>query len=326
MKLPRRRFLHLAAGAAALPAASRIAWAQAYPARPVHVIVPQAAGSSSDITARLIGQFLSDRLGQQFIIDDRPGAGGNIGTEAAVHAPADGYTLLLVNSQNAINATLYDKLSFNFMRDIAPVAGLTLVPLVMAVSASFPAKTVPEFIAYAKANPGKINMASAGVGGPQHVAGELFKFMAGVDMVHVPYRGTTPAVTDLLAGQVQVMFDVTPTAVPQIRGGKLRALAVTTAKRLDVLPDVPTVADFLPGYEATAWVGVGVPKDTPPAVIGALNEAINAALVDEKIKAQLADLGVLMLPPASAAAFGKFVADETEKWGKVIKSAGIRAD
>jgi tripartite-type tricarboxylate transporter receptor subunit TctC len=326
MKLPRRRFLHLAAGAAALPAASRIAWAQAYPARPVHVIVPQAAGSSSDITARLIGQFLSDRLGQQFIIDDRPGAGGNIGTEAAVHAPADGYTLLLVNSQNAINATLYDKLSFNFMRDIAPVAGLTLVPLVMEVSASFPAKTVPEFIAYAKANPGKINMASAGVGGPQHVAGELFKFMAGVDMVHVPYRGTTPAVTDLLAGQMQVMFDVTPTAVPQIRGGKLRALAVTTAKRLDVLPDVPTVADFLPGYEATAWVGVGVPKDTPPAVIGALNEAINAALVDEKIKAQLADLGVLMLPPASAAAFGKFVADETEKWGKVIKSAGIRAD
>jgi tripartite-type tricarboxylate transporter receptor subunit TctC len=326
MKLPRRRFLHLAAGAAALPAASRIAWAQAYPARPVHVIVPQAAGSSSDITARLIGQFLSDRLGQQFIIDDRPGAGGNIGTEAAVHAPADGYTLLLVNSQNAINATLYDKLSFNFMRDIAPVAGLTLVPLVMEVSASFPAKTVPEFIAYAKANPGKINMASAGVGGPQHVAGELFKFMAGVDMVHVPYRGTTPAVTDLLAGQVQVMFDVTPTAVPQIRGGKLRALAVTTVKRLDVLPDVPTVADFLPGYEATAWVGVGVPKDTPPAVIGALNEAINAALVDEKIKAQLADLGVLMLPPASAAAFGKFVADETEKWGKVIKSAGIRAD
>jgi tripartite-type tricarboxylate transporter receptor subunit TctC len=326
MKLPRRRFLHLAAGAAALPAASRIAWAQAYPARPVHVIVPQAAGSSSDITARLIGQFLSDRLGQQFIIDDRPGAGGNIGTEAAVHAPADGHTLLLVNSQNAINATLYDKLSFNFMRDIAPVAGLTLVPLVMEVSASFPAKTVPEFIAYAKANPGKINMASAGVGGPQHVAGELFKFMAGVDMVHVPYRGTTPAVTDLLAGQVQVMFDVTPTAVPQIRGGKLRALAVTTAKRLDVLPDVPTVADFLPGYEATAWVGVGVPKDTPPAVIGALNEAINAALVDEKIKAQLADLGVLMLPPASAAAFGKFVADETEKWGKVIKSAGIRAD
>jgi tripartite-type tricarboxylate transporter receptor subunit TctC len=326
MKLPRRRFLHLAAGAAALPAASRIAWAQAYPARPVHVIVPQAAGSSSDITARLIGQFLSDRLGQQFIIDDRPGAGGNIGTEAAVHAPADGYTLLLVNSQNAINATLYDKLSFNFMRDIAPVAGLTLVPLVMEVSASFPAKTVPEFIAYAKANPGKINMASAGVGGPQHVAGELFKFMAGVDMVHVPYRGTTPAVTDLLAGQVQVMFDVTPTAVPQIRGGKLRALAVTTAKRLDVLPDVPTVADFLPGYEATAWVGVGVRKDTPPAVIGALNEAINAALVDEKIKAQLADLGVLMLPPASAAAFGKFVADETEKWGKVIKSAGIRAD
>ncbi len=326
MKFPRRRFLHLAAGAAALPAASRIAWAQAYPARPVHVIVPQAAGSSSDITARLIGQFLSDRLGQQFIIDDRPGAGGNIGTEAAVHAPADGYTVLLVNSQNAINATLYDKLSFNFMRDIAPVAGLTLVPLVMEVSPSFPAKTVPEFIAYAKANPGKINMASAGVGGPQHVAGELFKFMAGVDMVHVPYRGTTPAVTDLLAGQVQVMFDVTPTAVPQIRGGKLRALAVTTAKRLDVLPDVPTVGDFLPGYEATAWVGVGVPKDTPPAVIAALNEAINAALVDEKIKAQLADLGAITMPPAPAAAFGKFVADETEKWGKVIKSAGIRAD
>jgi tripartite-type tricarboxylate transporter receptor subunit TctC len=326
MKLPRRGFLHLAAGAAALPAVSRIALAQAYPARPVHVIVPQAAGSSSDISARLIGQFLSDRLGQQFIIDDRPGAGGNIGTEAAAHAPADGYTIMLVNSQNAINAALYDKLNFNFMRDIAPVAGLARVPLVMEVNPSFPAKTVPEFIAYAKANPGKINMASAGTGGPQHVAGELFKFMAGVDMVHVPYRGTTPAVTDLLAGQVQVMFDVTPTAIPQIKGGKLRALAVTTAKRVDLLPDLPTVADFLPGYEATAWLGIGAPKDTPPAVVRALNEAINAALVDETIKARLTDLGGIMMPPASAADFGKFLADETEKWGKVVKSAGIKAD
>ena len=326
MKLARRRFLHLAAGAAALPAFSRTAWAQAYPARPVHVIVPQAAGSSSDITARLIGQFLSERLGQQFIIDDRPGAGGNIGTEVVVRSPADGYTMLLVNSQNAINATLYDKLNFNFIRDIAPVAGIELAPLVMEVNPSFPAKTVPEFIAYAKANPGKINMASAGAGGPQHVAGELFKFMAGVDMVHVPYRGTTPAVTDLLAGQVQVLFDVTPTAIPQIRAGKLRPLAVTTAKRLDVLPDVPTVGEFLPGYEAAGWIGIGVPKDTPPAVIEMLNTAINAALVDATIKARLTDLGAIMLPPASASDFGKFIAEETEKWGKVVKFSGAKAD
>ncbi len=327
MKLARRRFLHLAAGAAALPAVSRVAWAQqSYPARPVHVIVPQAAGSSSDITARLIGQFLSERLGQQFIIDDRPGAGGNIGTEAAVRSPPDGYTMLLVNSQNAINATLYDKLNFNFIRDIAPVAGIELAPLVMEVNPSFPAKTVPEFIAYAKANPGKINMASAGAGGPQHVAGELFKFMAGVDMVHVPYRGSTPAVTDLIAGQVQVMFDVTPTAIPQIRAGKLRPLAVTTAKRLAVLPEMPTVGEFLPGYEAAGWIGFGVPKDTPPAVIATLNAAINAAMVDATIKARLADLGAIMLPPASAADFGKFIAEETEKWGKVVKFSGAKAD
>jgi tripartite-type tricarboxylate transporter receptor subunit TctC len=327
MKLARRRFLHLAAGAAALPAVSRMAWAQqGYPARPVHVIVPQAAGSSSDITARLIGQFLSERLGQQFIIDDRPGAGGNIGTEAAVRSPPDGYTMLLVNSQNAINATLYDKLNFNFIRDIAPVAGIELAPLVMEVNPSFPAKTVPEFIAYAKANPGKINMASAGAGGPQHVAGELFKFMAGVDMVHVPYRGSTPAVTDLIAGQVQVMFDVTPTAIPQIRAGKLRPLAVTTAKRLAVLPDMPTVGEFLPGYEAAGWIGFGVPKDTPPAVIATLNAAINAALVDATIKARLADLGAIMLPPASAADFGKFIAEETQKWSKVVKFSGAKAD
>jgi tripartite-type tricarboxylate transporter receptor subunit TctC len=326
MKYSRRRFLHLAAGAAVLPAGSSMAWAQTYPARPVHVIVPQAAGSSSDITARLIGQFLSERLGQQFIIDDRPGAGGNIGTEAVVHSPPDGYTMLLVNSQNAINATLYDRLNFNFIRDIAPVAGIERVPLVMEVNPSFPAKTIPEFIAYAKANPGKINMASAGAGGPQHVAGELFKSMAGVDMVHVPYRGTTPAVTDLLAGQVQVLFDVTPTAIPQIKAGKLRALAVTTAKRIELLPDVPTVGDFLPGYEATAWIGIGVPKETPSAVIEMLNAAINAALVDATIKARLTDLGAIMLPPASAADFGKFIAEETEKWGKVVKFSGAKAD
>ena len=259
MKLPRRRFLHLAGCAVALPAASRLARAQAYPTRPVRIIVGQAAGSSSDITARLVAQWVSERLGQQFIIEVRPGAGGNIATEAAVGAPADGYTILLVNAQNTINSALYERLNFNFLRDIAPVVGIDRVPIVMEVHPSFPAKTVAEFIAYAKANPGKINMASAGIGGPQHVAGELFKFMAGVDLVHVPYRGSVPALTDLMAGQVQVMFDVTPSSLPLINGGKLRPLAVATATRLDVLPDVPVLADFLPGYEASAWIGFGVP-------------------------------------------------------------------
>ena len=326
MKLPRRRFLHLAAGAAALPAVSRFAWAQAYPSRPVRVIVGQAAGSSSDITARLISQRVSERLGQQFIIEVRPGAGGNIATEAAVGAPADGYTILLVNAQNTINQSLYEKLNFNFLRDIAPVAGIDIVPLVMEVNPSFPAKTVPEFIAYAKANPGKINMASAGIGGPQHVAGELFKFMAGVNLVHVPYRGSTPALTDLLGGQVQVMFDVTPSSLPHLKAGTLRPLAVTTAKRLDVLPDVPVMADFLPGYEASAWIGFGAPKNTPAAIIDTLNKEFNAAIADPTIKQRLAELGAVAMPPNTPAEFAKHMADDAEKWAKVIKASGIKPE
>ncbi len=326
MKLPRRRFLRLAAGAAALPAISRIARAQSYPARPVRVIVGQAAGSSSDITARLISQFVSERLGQQFIVEVRPGAGGNIATEAAVGAPADGYTLLLVNAQNTINQSLYEKLNFNFLRDIVPVAGIDLVPLVMEVNPSFPAKTVPEFITYAKANPGKINMASAGIGGPQHVAGELFKFMAGVDLLHVPYRGSTPALTDLLAGQVHVMFDVTPSSLPHVKAGKLRPLAVTTAKRLDVLPDIPVMADFLPGYEASAWIGFGAPKNTPTAVIDTLNNQFNAAISDPTIQKRLAELGALAMPPNTPAEFAKHMADDAAKWAKVIKASGIKPE
>jgi tripartite-type tricarboxylate transporter receptor subunit TctC len=325
MKLPRRRFLHLAAGAAALPAASRFAWAQAYPTRPVRIIVGQAAGSGSDTAARLIGQWLSERLGQQFIIDNRPGAAGNIATEAVVRALPDGHTLLLVNAGNAINATLYDKLNFNFIRDIAPVAGIFRVPQVMEVNPSVPVKTVSEFIAYAKANPGKVNMASAGIGSVHHVAGELFKFMTGVDMVHVPYRGTTPALTDLLAGQAQVMFDVTPSSTPHIRAGKLRALAVTTATRADVLPEIPIMGDFVPGYEASAWLGFGAPKDTPGAIIGMLNREVNAGLADPAIKTRIADLGgtVLAISPAE---FGKLITDETEKWAKVVKFANIKAE
>jgi tripartite-type tricarboxylate transporter receptor subunit TctC len=326
MILRRREFLQLAAGALALPAGSQLAQAQAYPARPVRVIVGQAAGSSSDITARLIGQWVSERLGQQFIIEVRPGAGGNIATEAAVGAPADGYTILLVNAQNTINSALYDKLSFNFLRDIAPVAGIDRVPLVMEVNPSFPAKTLPDFIAYAKANPGKINMASAGIGGPQHVAGELFKFMAGVDLVHVPYRGSTPALTDLLAGQVQVMFDVTPSSVPHIKAGKLRPLAVTTTTRLDVLPDVPVMADVLPGYEASAWIGFGVPKGTPAAIIDTLNKEFNAAISDATIRKRLAELGAMAMPPNSPAEFAKHIADDAEKWAKVIKASGIKPE
>jgi tripartite-type tricarboxylate transporter receptor subunit TctC len=300
--------------------------AQSYPARPVRVIVGQAAGSSSDITARLIGQFVSERLGQQFVVEVRPGAAGNIATEAAVNAPADGYTMLLVNAQNTINNSLYDKLNFNFLRDIAPVIGIDRVPLVMEVNPSFPAQTVPEFIAYAKANPGKINMASAGIGGPQHVAGELFKSMAGVDLVHVPYRGSTPGLTDLLAGQVQVMFDVTPSSLPHIKAGSLRPLAVTTRERLDVLPDVPVVADFLPGYEASAWVGFGVPKNTPAAIIDTLNKEFNAALADATIKKRLAELGALAMPANSPAEFAKFIGADAEKWAKVIKASGIKPE
>jgi tripartite-type tricarboxylate transporter receptor subunit TctC len=325
MKLPRRKFLHLAAGAAALPTLSRVMWAQAYPSRPVRIIVGQAAGSGSDTAARLIGQWLSERLGQQFIIENRPGAAGNIATEAVVRAPPDGHTLLLVNTGNAINATLYDKLNFNFIRDIAPVAGIFRVPQVMEVNPSVPAKTVSEFIAYAKANPGKVNMASAGIGSVHHVAGELFKFMTGVDMVHVPYRGTTPALTDLLAGQAQVMFDVTPTSTPHIRAGKLRALAVTTATRADVLPEIPIMGDFVPGYEASAWLGFGAPKDTPAAIIGMLNREVNSGLADPAIKTRIADLGgtVLAISPAE---FGKLITDETEKWAKVVKFANIKPE
>jgi tripartite-type tricarboxylate transporter receptor subunit TctC len=291
MKLPRRKFLYLAAGAAALPAVSRFAWAQAYPSRPVRLIVPFAPAGASDITARLIGQWLSERLGQQFVIDNRPGGGGNIGTEAVVRAPADGYTLLMVGSANASNATFYDKLNFNFIRDIAPVAGVFRGPYVMVVNPSVPASTVPEFIAYAKATPRKVNMASSGIGAVPHVAGELFKMMAGIDMVHVPYRGGGPALTDLLAGQVQVYFPTTVASIGYIRTGRLRALAVTAATRSDALPDIPTVGESLPGYEASTFYGVGAPKVTPAEIVDKLNKEVNAALDDPKMKARLADLG-----------------------------------
>jgi tripartite-type tricarboxylate transporter receptor subunit TctC len=325
MKLPRRRFLHLAAGAAALPVVSPIAWAQAYPTRPVRIVVGFAAGGGGDITARLIGQWLSERLGQSFVIENRPGAGTNIGTETVVRAPPDGYTLLYVNTSNVINATLYEKLNFNFMRDIAPVAGISRAPLGMEVHPSFPAKTVPEFIAYAKANPGKITMASGGNGSPAHVAGELFKMMTGVDMVHVPYRGAAPALTDLLGGQVHVTFLDMPSSIEYIRTGKLRALAMTTAVRSEALPEIPTVSEFVPGYEASTWNGIGAPKNTLAEIIDKLNKEINAGLVDPQLKARLAELGgtVLALSPAD---FGKFIADETEKWAKVVKFSGAKPD
>jgi tripartite-type tricarboxylate transporter receptor subunit TctC len=325
MKLPRRRFLHLAAGAAALPAVSRFARAQAYPTRPVRIVVGFAPGGGVDITARLIGQWLSERLGQQFIIENRPGAGTNIATEAVVRAPADGYTLLLVNAANAVNATLYDNLSFNFVRDIAPVAGIMAASSVMMVHPSVPAKTVPEFIAYAKANPGKINMGSGGVGSPSHVAGELFKMMAGVGMVHVPYRGIAPALTDLMAGQLQVYFGALTSSIEYIKAGRLRALAVTTAKRSAALPDLPTVGEFVPGYEASQWYGLGVAKNAPTEIIDRLNKEINVALADPNMKTRLADLGGTVLA-GSPAEFGKLIADETEKWAKVIKSTGIKAE
>jgi tripartite-type tricarboxylate transporter receptor subunit TctC len=325
MTTSRRRFLKFASAAAALPTLPRIAGAQgAYPTRPVKLIVGQAAGSSSDITARLIAQWFSEHLGQQFVVEARPGAGGNIATEAVVRSPPDGYTLLLVNAQNTINAALQEKPSFDFVNDIAPIGMIDRVPLIMVVPPDFPAKTVPDFIAYAKANPGKINMASAGIGGPQHLSGELFKAMAGVDLTHVPYRGTTPAMTDLLGGQVQVMFDVTPTALPQVRSGKLRALAVTTAQPLPFLPDTPPVAEFLKGYEATAWIGIGAPKGTPADIVATLNKQINAAVLDPTIKQRLNDLGAEVVPPATPAEFGKHIAEDTAKWSRVIKSANIK--
>jgi tripartite-type tricarboxylate transporter receptor subunit TctC len=325
MKLPRRNFLHLAAGAAALPAVSRFAWAQEYPTKPVRIIVGFAPGGGADIAARLIGQWLSERLGQSFVIENRPGAGSNIATEAVVRAPSDGYTLLLVSAPAAINATLYEKLSFNFIRDIAPVASISHVPHVMVVHPSFPAKTVPEFIAYAKANAGKINMASAGNGSTPHVAGELFKMMAGVNLIHVPYRSAGPALTDLLGGQVQVMFDNMASSIEHIRAGKLRPLAVTTTMRSETLPDVPTVSEFVPGYEVSNWFGVGAPKATPAEILDRLNKEINASLADPKLRARLADLGGTPLV-GSPADFGKLIAAETEKWAKVIRAANIKPD
>jgi tripartite-type tricarboxylate transporter receptor subunit TctC len=324
MKLPhRRQFLHLAAGAAALPAISRIATAQTYPTRPVRIIAGYPPGGGSDILARLMGQWLSERLNQAFIVENRPGAGGNIATETVVRADADGYTLLLVTSANAVNATLFENLNFNFIRDIAPVASIIDAPFVMEVNPSHPAKTVPEFIAYAKANPGRISMASPGVGTSTHMSGELFKMMTGVNMVHVPYRGDAPAITDLISGQVQVMFGNTVSSIEHIRAGRLRALAVTTATRSDVLPDLPTVGEFVQGYEASAWWGFGAPKNTPAEIVEKLNKGINAGLADPKMKARLADLGGTVLP-GSPAEFGKLIADDTEKWGKVTKFARIK--
>jgi tripartite-type tricarboxylate transporter receptor subunit TctC len=325
MKLPRRRFLRLTAGMAALPAAPRLGWAQAYPSRPVHLIVGFAPGGSTDITARLIGQWLSERLRAQFIIENRPGAGTNIATEAVVNAAPDGYTLLLAGASAAINATLYDKLNFNFIRDIAPVGTIVRVPNVMAVNLNVPTKSVPEFIAYAKANPGKINMASGGSGSAPHIAGEYFKLLAGVNMTHVPYRGEGPALTDLLGGQVQVCFPTLPAAIEYVRSGKLRGLAVTSANRLDALRDIPTVGEFVPGYEASFWYGIAAPIATPAGIIGRLNRELNAVLADPKLDARIVELGGTVFA-GSPADFRKLIADETAKWGKVILAAHIKAE
>jgi tripartite-type tricarboxylate transporter receptor subunit TctC len=324
MKLPRRTFLRLAAGAAALPPLSRVAWAQAYPSRPVHLFVGTSAGGGIDIVARLMGQWLSQHFGQPFIIENRPGAGTNIATESVVKSAADGYTLLQVATPNAINTSLYNSLNFNFIRDIAPIASIGRSPLVMVVNPSFPAKTVPEFIAYAKANPGKISMASSGIGTPLQVSGELFKMMTGIDMIHVPYKGAAPALTDLLGGQVQVMFS-DMSAIQFIQAGKLRALAVTTATRSKALPDVPVVGDFVAGYEASVWQGMGAPRNTPAEVVDKLNREINAGLADPGVKVRFADLSYTAFA-SSPAEFGKFIAEETDKWAKVVKLAGIKAE
>jgi tripartite-type tricarboxylate transporter receptor subunit TctC len=325
MKLPRRQFLRLTAGAAALSAASRIAAAQTYPSRPVRWIVGFAAGGGNDIVARLMGQWLSERTGQPFFIENRPGAGTNIATEVVVNAPPDGYTLLFVGLPNASNASLFDTLSFNFIRDIAPIAGIMRVPNVLVVNPSVPAKTVPEFIAYAKSNPGKVNMASAGTGSGSHLAGELFKIMAGINLVHVPYRGNGPALTAVLGGQVEVQFPSPPSSIEYIRTGKLRGLGVTSAMRSEALPDLPAIGEFVPGYEMSAWFGAAAPKGTPADVIDKINNEINAGLADPKLRARLADLGdtPLALSPAE---FGKLIADETEKWGKVMRAANIKLD
>jgi tripartite-type tricarboxylate transporter receptor subunit TctC len=325
MTIPRRDFLRLAAGAAALPALSQVATAEDYPSKPVRILVGYAPGGTTDTIARMIGQRLAERLGQQFLVETRAGAGTNIATEALVRSPPDGYTLFISTSANAINATLYERLNFDFIRDTAPVAMIADAPLVMEVHPSVPVHTVPEFIAYARANPGKINMASAGTGSPVHVAGELFMMLTGTKLVHVPYRGSAPAITDMLGGQMQVIFDTVPTSLEHIRAGKLRPLAVTTAKRLDALPDVPTVADFLPGFEAGAWQALSAPKGTPPDIINRLNREVNAVVADPKMKGQLEDLSLRVLS-GTPADFGKLIADDTEKWAKVVKFAGIKAD
>ena len=321
----RRQFLKLATAFAAAPAITRRAWALDYPTRPVRMIVPFPAGGAADISGRLIGQWLSDRFGQPFVIENRPGGGTNIATEQVLRAPPDGYTLLLVAPANAINATLYDKLSFDFLRDIVPVAGIIRFPNVVDVHPSLPIRSIPELIAYAKANPGKLNMASSGNGSTIHMSGELFKMMTGINMVHVPYRGGAPALTDLIAGQVQVMFDNIPTSADHVRSGRLRGLAVTGAERSQVLPDLPTVAEFLPGYEASAWYGLGAPKNTPAAIIERINAAVNAILADPASQARFTELGASLLP-GSPADFGKLLADETEKWGKVVKFAGAKPE
>jgi tripartite-type tricarboxylate transporter receptor subunit TctC len=323
MKLARRKFLHLAAAAGVLPAVSRRAWAQGYPAKPVRLVVGVPPGGTLDIVARLVAQWLSEHLGQQFVVENRPGAATNIGTDTVAHAPADGYTLLFAGSPAAINATLYDNLNFNFIHDIAPVGSVERMPLIVAVNPALPAKTVPQFIDYAKANPGKINLGSGGVGSTGHVSGEMFNMMAGIKIAHVPYRGEAPALTDLLGGQVQVVFATAGSAVQYVKAGTLRALAVTSATRMNVLPDVPAIAEFLPGYEATSWTGVGAPRDTPADIVERLNREINAALTDAKFTATLTGLGASVLA-GSPADFGKFIADETEKWGKVVKFSGAK--
>ena len=324
MTVSRRRVLQLALGAA-LPMLSTAARAEAWPTRPVRLIVGYTPGGSADLTARLMGQWLSERLGQAFVVENRPGGGTNIATEAALRSPPDGYTLLVAAPANAVNATLYDKLNFNFLKDAEPVAGIIRFPNVVAVNPSLPVNSIPELIAYAKANPGKLNMASSGNGSTIHMSGELFKMLTGINMVHVPYRGGAPALTDLISGQVQVMFDNIPTCAEHVKSGKLRGLAVTSTTRSEVLPDLPTVADFLPGYEASAWYGFVAPKNTPPEVIATLNKATNAALADPTVKTRFTELGAILLP-GSPAEFGKLLADETEKWGKVVKFAGAKVE
>ena len=325
MKLPRRTFLHLAATAAALPAVPRFAGAQAYPSRPVRIVVGFASGGNSDILARLIGQWLSERLGQPFVIENRPGAASNIGTEAVAKAPPDGYTLLLVSLSNAVSALLYDKVNFDFVRDIAPAASMARSPYVMLINPAVPAQTVPELIGYAKANAGKVSIASAGSGSGPHICGELLKAMAGVNMVHVPYRGDVPALTDLIGGQVQVYFGTLAASIEYVKAGKVRALAVSTATRSDALPDIPRLAEFAPGHEVSLWTGLGAPRGPPAEIVARLNEEINAGLADRSIKARLADLGATVYA-SSAAAFGQLMADETEKWRRVIRAANIKAE